>query len=185
MELTTRRLVLRPHTRENLDALVRWNTDPTIHRLSDDDACPPTRETVAAVLTRWLERPRDDVVHLAIHLRDGGLVGFGDLANIHDHHRRCMVGLVIGDRENWGKGYGREALEGLLRLAFERLDLRRVGAQVYAFNVRSLRLFEGVGFRREGLLRANIEKDGEVHDEVVLGLLREEWAARPRPDPSA
>jgi RimJ/RimL family protein N-acetyltransferase len=178
MELETPRLVLRQHTAGNRAALVRWNTDPLIHRLSDDDPEPPAPEAVEATLARWLEQPRKDVLHLALHLKaTGAPIGFGDLAMIDHHHRRCMVGLVIGERALWGQGYGREALGGLLSVAFERLRLRRVGAQVYAFNERSLRLFEAAGFRREGVLRGNVEKDGVAHDEVVFGLLREEWSA--------
>jgi [ribosomal protein S5]-alanine N-acetyltransferase len=180
MELETPRLVIRPHTRDNLEALVRWNTDPVIHRLSDDDAAPPDALAVEATLARWLEVVRKDVLHLALHLKASGrCIGFGDLGLIDHHHRRCMVGLVIGERALWGQGYGREALGGLLRLAFDRLRLRRVGAQVYAFNERSLRLFEAAGFTREGVLRGNVEKDGAPADEVVFGMLREEWEARP------
>lgn len=179
MQLETTRLVIRPHTAANLEALVRWNTDPVIHRLSDDDAEPPDRDAIETTLARWLAVVRSDVLHLALHLKaTGECIGFGDLAMIDHHNRRCMVGLVIGEPALWGQGYGREALDGLLRVAFERLRLRRVGAQVYAFNERSLRLFERAGFRREGLLRGNVEKDGAPADEVVFGLLREEWAAR-------
>lgn len=177
LDLDTPRLSIRRHTLANLDALTRWNTDPVIHHLSDDDPEPPTAEGVRATLTRWVEAPRPDVHQLAFHHRGTDeLVGFGTLAFVDETHGRCMLGLVIGERARWGQGLGREALEGLLRLAFERLRLRRVGAQIYAFNARSLRLFEGAGFRREGVLRGNVVKDGVAHDEVVLGLLREEWS---------
>lgn len=184
-ELETPRLVLRAHSLAHVDAFVRWSVDPEVHHPSDDDPRPPSPEQAAATLERWLASPRADVQRVLFCLRAGGApIGFGDIAHLEPDHGRGALGLVIGERALWGRGYGREALEGLLRVCFERLALRRVGAQVYATNARSLRLFEGAGFVREGALREHVVKDGAPVDEVMLGLLRREWLAR-RPGRSA
>ena len=178
-ELETARLVLRAHSLAHVDAFVRWSVDPEVHHASDDDPLPPTPAQAAAQLERWLATPLDSVRRVLFCLRACGTpIGFGDIAHLDAPNARAMVGLVIGERALWGRGYGREALEGLLRLCFERLALRRIGAQVYATNARSLRLFEGAGFVREGLLREHVLKHGAPVDEVALGLLRREWEAR-------
>jgi RimJ/RimL family protein N-acetyltransferase len=53
--------------------------------------------------------------------------------------------------------------------------LNRIGAQIYAFNARSIRLFEGLGFRCEGARRQYVFKDGTFKDEVLYSLLKENW----------
>jgi RimJ/RimL family protein N-acetyltransferase len=55
------------------------------------------------------------------------------------------------------------------------LRLNRIGAAVYDFNQRSIQLFEGLGFCREGTLRQNVLKQGEFADEHLYSLLRAEW----------
>jgi RimJ/RimL family protein N-acetyltransferase len=163
-DVLTPRLAWRPHTISNADALIRWQTDPAAD--------------VQATLERWIVEPRDDTMQLALHLRTTDeLIGFGDLGHIDRRHGRCTVRLVIGDPARRGQAYGGEALGGLLRLAFDRLGLRRIGAQVHAVNEPALKLFDRAGFKREGVLRESVLEDATPHDEVLLGLLRHEWSA--------
>jgi RimJ/RimL family protein N-acetyltransferase len=178
-ELETDRLILRAHSLEHVDAFVRWSVDPEVHDLSDDNPRPPSPEQAAAALERWITAPQDAVRRFVLCLRDGGApIGFADIALIELEHARAMLGLVVGEKALWGRGYGREALAGLLHVSFAGLGLRRVGASIYATNARSMRLFEGAGFVREGVLREHVWKHGAALDEVQLGLLRREWEAR-------
>ena len=165
---------LRPHTLASLEPLLRWKNDIEIQRLSGGETRTFTREQVAATLERWM-RPSDDIVHLAIGL--GGRVepiGFLHLALIERAHRRCRLGIVIGEKDLWGRGYGHLATVQAVGYAFDVLGLDRITAEVIADNTRSLRMLEGVGFVREGVMRESIQRDGQRVDELVLGLLRRE-----------
>lgn len=166
---------LRPHTPASLEPLWRWKNDVEIQRLSDDETHTFTRAEVAARLERWM-RPSDDIVHLAIGLV-GRVepIGFLHLALIERAHRRCRLGIVIGEKDLWGRGYGHLAVVQAVDHAFDVLDLDRITAEVYADNTRSARLFEGVGFVREGFVRESIHRDGQRVDELIFGLLRHEW----------
>lgn len=166
---------LRPHTPASLEPLLRWKNDIEIQRLSDDETHTFTREEVAATLERWM-RPSDDIVHLAIGLV-GRVepIGFLHLALIERAHRRCRLGIVIGEKDLWGRGYGHLAVVQVVDHAFDVLDLDRITAEVFADNTRSVRLFEGVGFVREGVMRESIHRDGQRVDELIFGLLRHEW----------
>jgi RimJ/RimL family protein N-acetyltransferase len=87
------------------------------------------------------------------------------------------MGIQIGEREYWGKGYGTDALRVLLRYAFDELNLARVSLSVLEGNVRAMRSYEKCGFKYEGRERQAWAYEGRRWDEVYMGLLREEWEA--------
>lgn len=101
-----------------------------------------------------------------------GNCGFHALEN----QNRCgEVGIVIGDKTEWNKGYGAEAMTLLQRHGFETLNLNRVYLQVYADNVRAVRSYEHAGFVLEGRLREANYKHGKYEDVLLMGVLRSEW----------
>jgi RimJ/RimL family protein N-acetyltransferase len=85
------------------------------------------------------------------------------------------VGLGIGDRNDWGKGYGTDAMKIILRFAFTELNLRRVTLTVFEYNPRAIRSYEKVGFRHEGRLRSILLRDGKRWDMLYMGILAEDW----------
>ncbi len=64
-----------------------------------------------------------------------------------------------------------------MRFAFEQLGLNRVELEVYAFNPRAVRTYEKAGFRRDGVRRQALYRDGKFHDIYLMGILREDWDA--------
>jgi len=89
--------------------------------------------------------------------------------------RDAFVGLGIGDRRNWGKGYGTDAMNIILRIAFIELNLRRVTLTVFEYNPRAIRSYEKTGFRHEGRLRGALLRDGKRWDMLYMGFLRDDW----------
>jgi len=108
----------------------------------------------------------------------GRLVGTCTLAHLDPTNRRAEIGFVLG-RAHWGRGLMKDAVRLLLDHAFGTLGLHRIEADVDPRNVRSLRLLERLGFRREGHLRQRHRIAGEWQDSVLLGLLAPEWPAAP------
>lgn len=84
------------------------------------------------------------------------------------------IGYLLA-REHGGHGYAREAVAGVIDHLFATEGHRRVFADTDPDNARSIRLLEALGFRREGLLRAEWETHIGVRDSVILGLLADEW----------
>ncbi len=77
----------------------------------------------------------------------------------------------------WNKGLTRELLPSVLDFGFGSLGLNRVSAFVDTRNLASLKLLDGLGFQREGLMRESwVGTDGHAADDVVLGLLQKEWS---------
>lgn len=106
------------------------------------------------------------------------LIGSTGLSQIDLRNQNASFGTMIGEKSAWGKGYGTEATRLVVRYAFEELHLNRVQLHVYAYNLRGIRVYEKVGFRREGVLRQAHVYDNRFWDTVVMAMLREEWENR-------
>ncbi len=88
-----------------------------------------------------------------------------------------FVGIGIGDAANWGKGYGSDAMNVILRYAFQEMNLRRIALDTFEYNIRGIRSYEKVGFVHEGRMRGYLNRDGRRWDMLFMGILREEWEA--------
>jgi RimJ/RimL family protein N-acetyltransferase len=166
-------IYLRPLEKEDARTIVPWFNDAEVTRFTRR-----YRPLTLAEEEEYLRRLPDSAtdVGLGIALRgDDRLVGLTALHDVDPRNRHAQLGLLIGDKDSWGKGYGTEATRLLVQYAFETLNLNRVWLHVYEHNARGLRVYEKVGFRVEGRLRQEAFRDGRYWDTVVMGLLREEW----------
>lgn len=128
--------------------------------------------------TEWYERQSKSTAdyQFAIYTcDDDNVIGTTALQSIHWRNRMAMFGIAIGDKNYWGKGYGREATRLMLRFGFIELNLHRIWLQVFAFNTRAIRAYEQVGFVHEVRLRESIYRDGRYHDIYQMSILRDEW----------
>src|SRR5262249_47639304 len=119
---------------------------------------------------------------IAVRATDA-LVGVTGLHQTDLRNRHASFGIVIGEKEAWGRGYGTEATALLVRHAFETLNLNRVWLHVFEDNERGIRAYEKVGFQKEGRLRQDTFREGRYWDTFVMGILREEWQASRRQAP--
>lgn len=102
-------------------------------------------------------------------------IGIISLINIDQKNRSAECIIDIGERDYWGKGYGKEALLLLLNYAFLEMNLHRVSLRVFSFNNRALGLYNSIGFTREGVSRQALYRNGEWHDIVHMGILKQEY----------
>jgi RimJ/RimL family protein N-acetyltransferase len=159
----------------DIPTLARWYGDAGLMRLYDARPAYPKSE---AELTQWLQELQKDKSTFAFAIRpvdSSDLIGYLELDGILWPHGVCGMSIAIGDRANWGKGYGYEAACLALAFAFGELNLHRVTATVFSYNERSIALFEKLGFRREGVYREFLQRDGKRHDMLLYGLLEREW----------
>ncbi len=111
----------------------------------------------------------------AILEENGEHVGNIGIHNIDNENRRASLGIVLGDKEKWGQGYGSEALMTVLRYAFRELGLHKVTLRVFQSNERAIRSYKRCGFKKEGLEREQVFKDGKFHDLYVMSILDREF----------
>ena len=93
-----------------------------------------------------------------------------------DHN--AELGIVIGNKDQWGKGHATEAMELIIDYGFKELNLHMIYLMVVSFNSRAETIYRRLGFVEEGTLRQRIYRDGAYHDLISLSLLRSEWEAR-------
>jgi RimJ/RimL family protein N-acetyltransferase len=161
---------------QDVPVVTRWYEDVGYLRLQDTNfARPLGREGVAAELKQLGE---GNNILLAIRtVNDDALIGTIGFYEIEWSNQTAWLGVGIGDRENWGKGYGGEAMRLLLRYAFCELNLYRLQLTVLDYNARAIALYEKLAFRREGVFRQFGQRDGKRYDMYLYGLLRPEWEA--------
>jgi len=180
--LCGRRVRLTALNQDDVPTIARWTCDTAMLRLFDAVAARPQSEAeIARKLEAW-ERAENGFYFAIRSVDDGkeGLVGIIELDGVLWPHGVCDFSIAIGDPGEWGLGYGYEAAELALAFAFSELNLHRVTATVFSYNKRSQGLLEKLGFRREGVFREFLERDGERHDMLLYGLLRPEWERRRR-----
>jgi RimJ/RimL family protein N-acetyltransferase len=166
---------LRPVEREDAAAFARWSLDYEVMRVAGYFAA--TGLTRAEYEEKYEARRRDKTtLDFAVEtVADKRLIGTVNLALIDWRSRTGFLGVEIGEKEYWGRGFGREAVWLLVHLAFEDLNLNRVGLGVWEFNERALRCMARLGFKREGRKRQVMFRDGRFWDEVLMSMLAAEY----------
>lgn len=130
-----------------------------------------TLDEVRAMLARQQARTESGD-GLSVYLwSQGRCAGNFGLFNFDPTHRRAEVGYWLG-QPFAGKGLALRGLTALVDYTFAHLDLHRLQAMTPTTHMRSFRLLERAGFRREGLLRSNHFIGGRFVDEYVYGLLK-------------
>ncbi|PKL23873.1 MAG: GNAT family N-acetyltransferase [Spirochaetae bacterium HGW-Spirochaetae-3] len=109
------------------------------------------------------------------------LIGSCGLMDIDFLNRSAEIGIVLGDKAYWGKGYGAEALSLLLDYAFRYLNLHNVMLRVYAYNPRGIACYEKVGFRTIGRRRDAIMRNLAAHDIVYMDIVADDFYAASGP----
>jgi RimJ/RimL family protein N-acetyltransferase len=172
------KVLLRPVKRSDLEYFLKWFNDPEVIQYLT--MYLPMTEMAEE---KWIEdlatrgRAGTDA-HFVIEVMDGdgntpiGTIGLNAISP-KDHS--AMFGIAIGEKDYWSKGYGTEATRVLLDYGFRQLNLHRVSSSAFSFNKRSIKLHKRVGFREEGRQREGVFKNGQYHDHVGFGILRDEW----------
>jgi RimJ/RimL family protein N-acetyltransferase len=163
--------------REYLPRYVEWLNDWEVAQfLKPGIPAPFNLEDESA----WFEnrsKSKNSFVFAILTLAENKLIGNCGLHDVDLKNRKAVFGILIGDKNYWSKGYGTDATRTLLRFAFEELGLNLVELEVYDFNPRAMRAYEKAGFKRVGVHRQGLYRGGKFHDEILMGILREEWDA--------
>lgn len=123
--------------------------------------------------------PSDD--SFAIHrLGESDPIGIISLMNISRSKGSADLSIIVGPEEARRQGYGPEAIGLLLDYGFERLGLQRVGLSVFEFNETAILTYQRLGFHKEGRLRQAVEREGILHDAILMSLPKSEWSGSNR-----
>jgi len=175
MRLIGERLYLRPPDRGDIDLFLRWFNDPDVVRFLGRE-----RPLLRPEEEEWfdgLAKRKDDMSFVIALRSDDRPIGCCGLHQIHPVSRFTTLGIAIGEKEHWSRGYGREAVNLLCGYGFDVLNLHRIALTVYDYNERGRRCYEKVGFRLEGRHREQRFWNGRYWDALAMGILAREWRA--------
>jgi RimJ/RimL family protein N-acetyltransferase len=102
-------------------------------------------------------------------------IGNTELHNIDHQHRRAEFGIMLGEKDCWGKGYGTETTRLMLDYGFTALGLHNIMLAAYSFNERGLRAYRRAGFREIGRRRESQQLGGRLYDVVYMDCLATEF----------
>jgi len=95
--------------------------------------------------------------------------------DFHDEKANVSeLGLLIGDKDYWGKGIGYEACKLAINYGFGVMKLRKIYLAVYESNPNAKKLYEKLGFHLEGNLRKHVYANGAYQDKYLMGIFEEE-----------
>lgn len=173
---TGKLLRLTPPQPDDQDLFAQWSYDDEYSRLLDDD---PVRPQTPATYGFFNDATKGDDYYFHLRtLEDNQMIGFVVLFNLKWRNQTAMMAIGIGPSDYRGKGYGRDALNLILSYGFSELGLHRIGLTVMDYNTQAIKAYERVGFVREGAQRQAVYREGQRHDLVQFGILREEWLAK-------
>lgn len=174
--LTGNRIILREYRQEDFAYMRKWVNDYEITKyLSDLFIYPQSVKDTESFLNSMIEGRPNMKGFVIAHKDTEEYIGQLDLAKIDWPSRVATIGVVIGTKENLGKGYGTEAIKLLQEFAFNKLNLNKLELQVRAFNERAISCYKKCGFIEEGRIRENFYVDGKYTDTIHMGLLKTEW----------
>jgi RimJ/RimL family protein N-acetyltransferase len=168
--LQTKRLELRSLDPDALSyRYCEWLNDPQVNQYLESRLQPQTDEKLRMFVSSV--NASADSAMFGIFLADSNRhIGNIKIGPIDSHHARADIGLLLGERDCWGKGFATEAIGAVIDYAFRVLRLNKVTAGCYAGNEASLRAFLKQGFREIGRRHLHARTAQGWMDDILLEL---------------
>lgn len=173
-ELVGKRLLLRPLLISDVtQRYVDWLNDPEVNQFIDIRDVKQNIDMVREYVQSY--EGKNNKLLLGIFEKGKYLhIGNITISSIDWKNGAGSVGIAVGDKVYWGKGYATEALSLASDFSFSRLKLHRLEAWISANNLPSQKLFKKVGFVQEGILKDRVKFDTKYVDALIFGLVNKE-----------
>ena len=169
--LKSKRLYLRKLRKGDITKVyLGWLNDPIVNKYME---CRFRRHTITSLLKYYANESKDnDCFFMGIFLADKHRhIGNIKLHRIDWQHRNGELGIMIGEKDCWGKGYAAEAIKLLVDHAFNRLKLHKVYASIYSVNKNSIRAFKKAGFFIDSIKKEHYLFNHRFLNEVSMAIL--------------
>lgn len=171
---------LRPPERADLPLFVQWLSNPEMREYVT------IRYISQALEEQWFEKMLPDTasaaparLHFVIEtLEETQPIGVIGLENINWRDRETEMGIIVGEPDFWGRGYGSDALHTVLEVGFRWYNLHRIFLRVVTDNTRAIRSYEKCGFVHEGRQREAVFIDGCYKDLLLMSVLENEFNSK-------
>ena len=168
MRLDGRRIYLRPMTEKDAtDVYTSWLNDPEVNKYLT------TKSATVEELREYIAKKnmQADTKLFGIFLKENSVhIGTVKLEPIDTPNKKATIGILIGDKNYWGKGYAGEAMQLLIKYCFENLHMEEVNLGVLAQNTAAMRAYEKLGFKEAKRELGVVHYPNGVFDQVTMVL---------------
>lgn len=174
MNIQGNKVTLRAIENSDLGTLHRWANDPATQDIIGNIHFPSSRD----YQTKWLSNIQGDELNqrLAIETEEDGLIGISSIMHIDWRNNHAWHGIVLGDKEIRGKGYGVDTVMATMRYAFDEMHLERLDGSIIEYNTVSYSLYcNKLGWVEEGRRRNYYFRKGRYWDQIVVGITKEDY----------
>jgi len=168
--LNGKNIILRHPKQEDLISFNKWRNYLEIKKQALLHPFPITMEQELDWFQHISHDKSNRNIFFSIVSIDEKLIGYTQLSELDWINKNCFFGIIIGEKENHGKGYGSEALNLLIDYAFNNLNLHKVTLKVVDYNKQAIKLYEKKGFVKEGILKENILQNNEYSDVSIYSI---------------
>jgi RimJ/RimL family protein N-acetyltransferase len=176
IEKTLPIIKLRDLTFDDVEDRYLWVVDKEVTKhLNMPDKYPPFSKEETY---KWIEmciNRTNGYEQKAIETNEGLHIGWIDLKNIDLLNKHAELGIAIGDKNYWGKGYGQSAMQEMLNWGFTHLELNKIWLRVEIDNEKAIKSYKKMGYVEEGLLRQDRLRNGEFVDRLLMSILKDEY----------
>ena len=167
--IISNKIILREKTLASAWNDYTWETDSELAQL---DAAPTVTTTFSQYLSDYaneLHTPFPTSHHFAVDTSDGKHIGNCSYYNVSEAKGEAELGIMIGNRDYWDKGYGTDAVTTLVNYIFSQTNLNRIYLETLESNIRAQKCFQKCGFTPYG----HLGKDGFSF--VLMEIYRNQW----------
>jgi UDP-4-amino-4,6-dideoxy-N-acetyl-beta-L-altrosamine N-acetyltransferase len=168
--LKGKNIILRPLKMSDWEKTIHWRNNITIKKMAMMHPFPITEMVEKEWYENIMKSKDDGTVYFTITKGNDEPIGFLTLNKINQIHRNCYLGIVIGEPEAQGKGFGSEATKIAMEYAFNTLNLNKITLEVVEHNESALKLYRKLGFVEEGRLKQHYYSDGKYFDVLILSV---------------
>jgi len=164
-----RKTILRKLEEKDLNNCLIWFKDSSVNKFLSQDFSNLTKAQEIQWF-RCIQNSKKDLV-FAIDTKDRYIhIGNCGLHKINWIKKSCELGIMIGEKNYWNKGYGLDAIKIMINFAFDKLNLVRIELNVYEYNHRAIKVYSKCGFKTINVLKKNHHYDGKFWDTFVMEL---------------
>ena len=167
------KIYLRPMDKDDMIYIRKWANDPEIRGIIGEVSSMSSFEG-----DEYFEKVQNDRSRewfMAVLQDKDRVIGECGFLRKFYPWRTTDVSLIIGEKDVWGKGYGKEIIFLLLNYAFGYLNFHRVAIGVVGFNKRALKFWEKAGFKKEGIQRDGYYYNHKYYDFIMMSILEDEF----------
>ncbi|NQD38057.1 GNAT family N-acetyltransferase [Permianibacter sp. IMCC34836] len=176
MNIHGKKVLIRAIEETDLELLHRWANDPAIWYQLGGWHFPSNRHEQQ----KWFESLSSNSTQqrFAITTEEHGLIGTTNLVDIDWKNNHAFHGMMLGDKDIRGKGYGIDSIMAIMRYAFEELHLARLDGSMIEYNQISLNIYlNRCGWIVEGRQRNWYYRQDRYWDRILVGITREDYLA--------